>query len=765
MSEKQLTFNTKEKGNSGTAISSLVYQNEYLSILTGVEAHSIYNVMRRSDPQVRKVLSAITSPIKAATWSFEAASDDPKDIEAAALMERIFFTDLDYDHKLGEILTFLAHGFSIFEVIHENKQSKEFGPYTGLANLAFRNQTTLTEWKVDPRTSHLTEIHQEQSGDAEVDVWLKTDTLLMFFNEREGDDNGFPLLRPLYGPYKRKLLTETLKMIGIERNAIGTPSLQVPEKISPKDEEYKAAVNILEGFTSGENAFITYPKGWELDMHTNDGFDPMKLEDSIKREDEKMAGAILATFLELGTGGNGGAYALGENLERFFAQVIASFAKAIANTINTKLVKNLMALNYGDSIEVMPVLTFTGITDKVGKEFMEIVTGYTNAGVVNKDEQLEDHVRKIHGLPKKAEGTMLENQETQEGENENTDIDDSTDNSNVDDQVAEAASGDDTNDDSNLELSEKNKAIKLAEAKTPKGLIDQEAKTISEVMKTNLQFIGEKLVADVMRKYKQLPEAQKLRAIDNIKLGGTAKYKRQLKGTLTTTSTKALDQVTKEVPEASDVKLKNNEEFFKLLDNYGAIKFADNDFSSLPAHVRKLITLQSTRIVDRQASELEDRVAFTFMQTEQTTDSAAAIEKDLTNAATDYVNSPVINTASNNVSSTLVNQTRNEFFFDDEVLEEIYAFRFVNSDPKAAICQKLAGKVFAKNDTEFLQYSPPLHHNCKSYLSAVPQAAKTKPEIEPLPPITETDRKSITLSEKEYIDKLLNVFENKCKGH
>lgn len=759
MSDNELTFNTKEKGNSGTDIVSNVYQNDYLPQLTGVEQHTIYNRMRRSDPQVRKVLAAVTSPIKAATWSFEAASDEDKDVEAAALLERIFFTDLDYDHKLGEILTFLAHGFSLFEVVHENKVSKEFGPYTGLANLAFRNQATITEWKVDPRTSHLQEVHQEQSGDNEVDVWIKTDTMLMFFNEREGDDNGFPLLRPLYGPWKRKLMTETLKMIGIERSAIPTPTLEVPENISPNDEEYKAAVQILTSFTSAQDAFITYPKGWALDLHQNDGFDPMKLEDSIKREDEKMAGAILATFLELGTGGNGGAYALGENLEKFFAQVIASFAKAIANTINTKLVPNLIRLNYGDELEVMPKITFTGITDKVGKEFMEIITGYTNAGVVGKDEQLEDHVRKVHGLPKKAEGTVLENQETQGGDN--TPPDDTTTTDDEGEEILDEETPP-TNEDE-VQLSEKSK--KFAEAKTPKTLIDQEKVKVAEVMRTNLTMIGEKLVADVMRKYKQLPEAQKLKAIDNIKLGGTAKFKRQLKGTMTTTSNKALDQAKKEVPEASDVKLKNDEDFFKLLDNYGAIKFADNEFSSLPAHVRKLITLQSTRVVDRQASELEDRVAFTFMQTEQTTDSAATIEKDISNAASEYVNSAVVDTAATNVSSTLVNQTRNEFFFDDEVLEEIYAFRFVNFDPKAAICQKLAGRVFAKNDTEFLTYSPPLHHNCKSYLSAITQAAKTKPEIEPLPPITETDRKSITLSTKEKVDKLVNVLENKCKGH
>ena len=739
-----LVFNTKEKGNSGADINGKIYEIDYLSELNGVSAHTIYNKMRRSDPQVRKVLSAITSPIKSASWSIDPASEETADVEAAALIERILFTDLNYDHLLGEILTFLAHGFSVFEVIHENKTSSEFGPYTGLARLAFRNQATITEWLVYPKTGRLKEVHQEQSGDAEVDVWLKTETLLIFFNEKEGDDNGFPLLRPLYGPHKRKLLTETLKMIGIERSAIPTPTLEIPENISPSDEEYKAAVRILSSFTSGQDSFITYPKGWALDLHQNSGFDPMKLEDSIKREDEKMAGAILATFLELGTGGNGGAYALGENLERVFTQVIASFAKAIATTINKELIPNLMTLNFGDTIEVMPQITVSGITDKVGKDFMEIVTGYTNSGVVQKDEGLEDHVRKLHGMPKKAEGTMLENGEADGGDNG------ASDNNNTDDDTASS------DVEEEVQLSEN---IKLADAKNPKSLIETEAATINEVMKSNLSFVAEKLVVDIMRKYKQLPEKSKLKAIDNIKLGGTAKYKRQLKGTLTTTSNKALDQVRKEVPTAANVKLKNNVEFFNALDEFETIKFADNDFSTLPQHVRKLITLQSARIVDRQTADLEDQVAFTFMQSEQATDSAAVIEKDISNAAAKYVDSASIGTASNNVASTLVNQSRNEFFFDPEVLEEVYAFRFNNTDPKAAICQKLAGRVFAKNDTEFLTYSPPLHHNCKSYLSAITRTVKVKPEISPLPPITETDRKSITLSEKEKIERLLDLFE------
>jgi SPP1 gp7 family putative phage head morphogenesis protein len=151
------------------------------------------------------------------------------------------------------------------------------------------------------------------------------------------------------------------------------------------------------------------------------------------------------------------------------------------------------------------------------------------------------------------------------------------------------------------------------------------------------------------------------------------------------------------------------------------------------------------------------------MQNEQTTDSAAVINKELSDTVDEMVNAGNVGTAATNVSSTVINQTRNEFFFDDEVVEFIYAFKFNNFDPKAAICKKLAGKVFSTNDAEFLQYSPPLHHNCKSFLSAIAETSNNKPDIEPLPPITKEERNSITLSER--IEKMINVLDNNCKGH
>jgi len=759
MSEINTTFNNKAVGKSGTSISGGVYDAEYLTELIGILGQDKYERMDRSDPQVRKIHTAITAPIKAAKWSVEPSSMEEIDIKAAALMEQIFFKDMDFVKKLGEFLKFIPRGFSMFEIVHVNKEDSVIGQYTGLAGLRSRRQSTITEWKHDANTGDLLEVHQEQSGDIEVNAWLSTDILLIFYNEQEGDDNGFPINRVLYGPYKRKLLIETLKMIGIERSAIPTPTLKVPASIDVNDEEYKSAVSILESFTSAESSFITFPDGWELNLMPNGGFDPMKLEDSIKREDEKMVGTILATFLELGTGGNSGAFALGENLQKFFTQVLESFAQIIKGTINRDLIPSLVKMNFGDAVKVMPTLEFSGITEEAGKEFMEILTGFTGSGIVGVDEALEDHVRKLFNLPKKVEGTILENGE-KDGENDNAN-DGGVDDADSDDD-ADGGSGEDIE----LKLS-----MKFAEAKTPKSLIDQQSIPTLDIMQRNITTIGEKLIADISRNYKQLSDGQKLKAVDGIKLGGVAIFKKQLKGVLNTTANKSLDMVEKETG-ITDVKLQENIEVSKILEKYKTVKLADD--GKLPKHAKKLVQVQANLLAEKMASDLEDAVVLAYIQTEQTTGDLAVLQEEMNGALKAYEEGRTVNTASITSTSTIVNQTRNEFFFTPEVLEQIYAFKFINTDPKSLICDKLSnqgsGRVFAKNDTKFFIYSPPLHFNCKSYLSAILVSQKSLPDIQKLPSLSTADRKSATLrfnedkskgaSLEELIDNLVNLKHN-----
>ena len=105
---------------------------------------------------------------------------------------------------------------------------------------------------------------------------------------------------------------------------------------------------------------------------------------------------------------------------------------------------------------------------KPEKELMEVVTGYTSAGVVTADEPLEDHIRKAHNLPKKAEGELIDNQEAQDEE-----VD-------VEDPIEETT-------EEEVELSEKSKGVK--------GLIEEQAIKISNEIKKHPSFFFTKNIS------------------------------------------------------------------------------------------------------------------------------------------------------------------------------------------------------------------------------------------------------------------------------
>ena len=739
--EKTTTFK-KPIGKTGTSISGGVYDADHISSLTGYQASDEYNKMRRSDPKIRGILTAIFNPIKRAGWEIEAVSDDKKDLEAAALMRQIIFKDIGFQTKLHEILMFIVHGFSVFEMIHENKiDNAEFGPYTGLKSLSYRKPETLIKWEHDEATGELKFIEQQSYGDVSVSAELPAENLVIFFNEKEGDDNGFSLLRPLYGPYKRKLLCEELKIIGIERAAIPTPTAKVPANVKSTDTEYANMQTILENFTSNENAYLMYPEGWELELNQNT-FNPEAVQSSIKSENEEMAHAVVATFLELGVGKTGGAYALGKDLSDFFLEGIEYFAHLVAEPINNQIIPNLMFHNYGDTISVYPELTFSGISDKAGKELMQVVTGYTTSGVVTIDERLEDYVRKVNNLPKKAEGEMLDNQESVDASGAPSPKDE---NEKPDGEPREQGVTPETDDelDDNVELSENEK---FAEPKTPTALINKGSDRVHDLMKEKLQFTADKMTADIIRNYRQLSDESKIKALDNVKPGGQAQFRRSLKGVLGSITAQAIEQAKKEVPGKSDVKLKDREENIKFLTE-AEIKKLNKELRTLPKHVRELLIRQASTVSEKQIEDLSKRVSFQFMSSNETTKDVNRIKQDIEDAASEYIDSSAVKTAATNIVSTMTNSGRNAFLFDDEVMEDVASYTFTNPDPKSPICQKLTGRVFATNDAQFFEFAPPLHHNCKSYIRANLKTSKNLPEVSGLPTITETERKSITFSE------------------
>jgi hypothetical protein len=395
-----------EIGSTGTRVDAGYPSEEYLATLRGTDRADIFDEMRRSDAQLVMCLKAVKNPILGATWEIHPGCADgeapsPEAIEDAKLIKHILIDDLDRPFKkfLGEVLTFIDFGHAAFEITHKIAlDHPRFGSYNGLQSLGWRSPRTIERWNINKDTGKLASITQIAEGDLDKGMVNIPDQFLLTFslNQEGSNYEGISMLRPCYGPWMRKDLYLKLNAIGIEKSAVGTPIVEIPpgKENSP---ELTNMVSALEKYVSHESGYLMFPSGWKINLNSND-YDPTKVEESIDREDRRMAKAFLANFLELGMGSSGGAYALSNDLSDFMLSGLEHVADEIASPINMDLIPSLVKINRGPR-DFYPVLKHSGISDKAGQELATMLKALGDGKWLTPEDGDEDHLRKRMGLP------------------------------------------------------------------------------------------------------------------------------------------------------------------------------------------------------------------------------------------------------------------------------------------------------------------------------------------------------------------------------
>lgn len=695
---------TQAMGSSGTTIFSGYFDEEYLADLKGQPAADKYDQMRRNDARVRMCLAAVSNPIRSASWEIQAAQDaDENQERQKELVEHILFSDLNktWQELLSEILSFIAFGHSVFELVDKVVlDHPKFGSYNGLSQIGFRSQRTLWRWNLNKETGKIESLEQTVYGDLDRQVLIPGDRLLVFSLEKEGDNyEGISGLRACYGSWYRKQVYLKLMAIGIERNAVPTPKVKFPPNF-PASEQWSQLVANLEALTSHQQNYLLYPNTVEIDFNTNN-FDPEKVKEAIKFENEEMSFAFLQNFLLLGQQGSG-SYALSFDLSDFYLSGIESVAQLVCDQFNRIVIPKLVKMNFGPQ-EVYPKLVCSGISDKAGKEFAEMLKLLFDSKGIVPDDKLEENLRKRLGLPEKsAEGQRSSENSNPEG----------------------------------VQFSEhpKKKDYFLAEKVTPKKLIRFSQEKLTAYMRETLKPMGDRLVQDLMRAVRNSIPSQRINAYKQVKLIGGTAYQTELVEWLAEIANVALEKARKEVPKAKGVRLSED---LKL-----------SEFDRLPPDLQRRIKAASELLVGKQVADLEKGVFFKFTANAMSTEgNDAVLEEELQNASDDYIDGVSIVAGASEISATVVNESRNAFFYDSEVLEEIESFTFVNSNPVSEICQDLAGRTFSKDDPSAEMYQPPLHWNCKSYI--VPNLKGSNKEIDErgLKPSSEKIASSIQFGE------------------
>ncbi len=191
----KIVIQEQPRGMSGTEIFAGYFDEDYLEAMKGIDRAKEFDKMRRSNPQVKMLISAVQNPIKSASREINAGSDDVNHLAHAELCKRVLFEDIKFNKFLNEALGFIIFGHSVFEKVHKLNMDKPIiddegktilDSYIGLKKLAWRSQKTIETWNFED--GEFAGITQQSDGDLATYKDIPVEHLMIFTIEHEGDN-------------------------------------------------------------------------------------------------------------------------------------------------------------------------------------------------------------------------------------------------------------------------------------------------------------------------------------------------------------------------------------------------------------------------------------------------------------------------------------------------------------------------------------------------------------------------------------------------
>jgi hypothetical protein len=357
---------------------------------------NVYDRMRRQDAQVSSVLRAVTSPIIRTQWRIDGRGCDPEVTRfvAANLGLPIVDADPGDDHRaqlrgrdrfswtehLRLALLILPFGHMYFEQVY--RFDADTGMYR-LRKLGPRLPRTISAVNV-ARDGGLVSIEQygTMTGPDSGTV-IPVNRLVAYVLEREGGNwLGQSLLRTAYKNWLLKDRALRSWSTAIDRQSMGVPIYEGADG----EASLEAGQQIAANARSGDNAGAAIPHGAAFKLVGVEGTlpDPDKF---VRYQDEQIARAVLAHFLNLGT--QTGSWALGSTFADFFTLSLQAVAEMVRDTATAHIVEDLVDINFGSTVPA-PQIVF----DEIGTRASELDRVREAAGL-SSDADLVKFLRSV----------------------------------------------------------------------------------------------------------------------------------------------------------------------------------------------------------------------------------------------------------------------------------------------------------------------------------------------------------------------------------
>lgn len=376
-----------ELGTTGSSVWTRYMREEYNPELRGWLGLQKYDRMRRSDGQIRGTLRLIKTPVLAARWYIEAASDSRRDQRIAEHVWNCLtkWMSVSWPQLLTEMLLMLDFGYYMFEKVYTFRDNKVIWQ-----KLAPRHPLDVIEWDYD-RHGGPNRVRMYAPDNSAEGVWIPIDKLTVFTFDKEGGDmEGISILRSAYKHWYFKENLYKIDAIQKERHGIGVPVIKLPPNFSPADRAL--ADEMGRNLRTNEKAHITLPPNWDIVMLKLEG-QPVDAMVSIEHHDLMIARNVLGQFINASTGNTQ------EEQQQLFLKATRFIADIIRDAFNKWAIPQLVDYNWAN-VDEYPELKVRRIGDTVDWRTISFaIRNFIGAGVIIPDDQLEKWVRDEMDLP------------------------------------------------------------------------------------------------------------------------------------------------------------------------------------------------------------------------------------------------------------------------------------------------------------------------------------------------------------------------------
>lgn len=354
-----------------------------------------YYDMKRSDGTVRGALRLLKTPVLAARWFVEPASDSAIDKNIAEFVEKNLFEELGvpWSRIIEDALSMCEYGYFPFELVFTIASNR-----VKLKKLAPRHPMDVQEWLWDANggPDGLLMEPSEVNG-FEFPIFIPMSKLVVFVLEQEGGDlRGTSILRSAYKHYYYKDTLYKIDAIQKERHGIGVPIIKLPPGFSESDK--RLAEDLGRNLRTNERAHIVVPSNWEIMFAKLEG-QPVDCLKTIEHHDMKIKSNILAPFMDE-------ANVQPDSLDIYFKST-RYIASTICDTFNHFVIPKLVDFNFARG--GYPKLRVRRIGEWEDIRTMSFAfRNFVGAGAIRPDDKLEKFLRGELDLPPVDPDTIRE---------------------------------------------------------------------------------------------------------------------------------------------------------------------------------------------------------------------------------------------------------------------------------------------------------------------------------------------------------------------